>query len=106
MKFFLILALIVLSIATEVTQEDGVLVLTDSNFDAEIAKHEFILVEFYAPWCGHCKKLAPEYSRAAKHLSSIETPVPLAKVEATENKNIANRYDIKGFPSLKFFVKG
>jgi protein disulfide-isomerase A1 len=90
----------------DVTEEDNVLVLTDSNFHEEMKKHDFILVEFYAPWCGHCKSLAPEYAKAAKKLKENNPPYSLAKVDATENKNLAEEFGIRGFPTLFFFKNG
>jgi len=81
-------------------------VLTEANFDEELSKHEYMLVEFYAPWCGHCKKLTPEYAAAATILSNQESPVGLAKVDATENNALAERFQVKGFPTLFWFVNG
>jgi protein disulfide-isomerase A1 len=105
-KLLILLPLILFSIKAEVTEDEGVLVLTDANFDEEIKKHEYLLVEFYAPWCGHCKKLKPEYERAAKTLRGDNPPMFLAKVDATEQKELGKRFDVSGYPTLKFFVKG
>jgi protein disulfide-isomerase A1 len=90
----------------EDTWEDGVLVLGDSNFDEAIAKYDYLLVEFYAPWCGHCKKLTPEYAAAAQKLAALDPPRYLAKVDATEHKEVAERHDVKGFPTLVFYNQG
>lgn len=87
-------------------EEDDVIVLSDSNFDEAIQKFDHILVEFYAPWCGHCKKLAPEYAKAAKDLKGLDTPIPIAKLDATENGETAKKFGVQGYPTLKFFVKG
>jgi protein disulfide-isomerase A1 len=87
----------------ETPTKEFVLTLDQSNFTDTISKHDFIVVEFYAPWCGHCKKLEPEYEKAASILSSNDPPVVLAKVDASEeaNKAIAQEFDIQGFPTIK-----
>jgi protein disulfide-isomerase A1 len=106
MKQILILTIALLAItvrAAEPVVEDGVLVLTDENFDEQVAKNQFLLVEFYAPWCGHCKKLTPEYAAAAQELSG---EVALGKVDATEHKQCGEKFNISGFPTLKFFTNG
>jgi len=84
--------------------EDGVLVLTDANFDEAIEQNPVTLVEFYAPWCGHCKKLDPEYRKAAQALAG--EPVKLAKVDCTVQTDVAQQFGIKGFPTLKLFKNG
>jgi len=96
----------VMTVRAEAEKDEGVLVLTDSNFDEELAKYDYLLVEFYAPWCGHCKKLAPEYSKAAAALAKMDPPRYLGKVDATEQKKLAERFQIKGFPTLVFFNHG
>ena len=58
-------------------------------------------VEFYAPWCGHCKSLKGPYAEAATTLKELDVAggLMLAKVDATVEKTVATEYDIKGFPS-------
>ena len=53
---------------------------------------------------GHCKKLTPEYAAAASVLAEKNPPRYLAKVDATENKDLAERFEVKGFPTLIWFV--
>eukprot|EP00603_Paraphysomonas_imperforata_P007404 CAMPEP_0114429134 /NCGR_PEP_ID=MMETSP0103-20121206/9313_1 /TAXON_ID=37642 ORGANISM="Paraphysomonas imperforata, Strain PA2" /NCGR_SAMPLE_ID=MMETSP0103 /ASSEMBLY_ACC=CAM_ASM_000201 /LENGTH=362 /DNA_ID=CAMNT_0001598429 /DNA_START=244 /DNA_END=1332 /DNA_ORIENTATION=+ len=85
-------------------EEDNVLILTDTNFETALKQYDFLLVEFYAPWCGHCKKLAPEYAAAAADL--LEEDIHLAKVDCTLSKKLHNRYKIEGFPTMHFFKYG
>ncbi|KAJ0795736.1 putative Thioredoxin domain-containing protein [Helianthus annuus] len=83
-----------------------VLELDESNFEAAISSFDYIFVDFYAPWCGHCKRLSPELDKAAPILSGLKTPVVVAKIDADKYSRIAKKYDLDGFPTLKIFVHG
>lgn len=82
-----------------------VLVLGDDNFQDHVLGPKAALVEFYAPWCGHCKSLAPKYEQLAKVFAG-EKNVVIGKVDATEFGELANKYDVSGYPTLKFFPAG
>ncbi|GAU15644.1 hypothetical protein TSUD_109020 [Trifolium subterraneum] len=84
--------------------EKDVVVLKDYNFTDVVNKNRFVLVEFYAPWCGHCQALAPEYASAATELKSEN--VVLAKVDATEESEVSQKFDVQGFPTILFFIDG
>lgn len=100
-KMWMLAAVLLSAIASAFGEE--VLTLTTAAFDTHLKENKQTLVEFYAPWCGHCKKLAPEYEKAAVELKG---KVALAKVDATEEKDLASRYNVKGFPTLVWFEDG
>jgi len=88
------------------TAPTSVVVLDSSNFDKIVLdSNKDVLVEFYAPWCGHCKRLAPDYEKVAASFAG-EDSVVIANVDADQYKEIGSRYDVSGFPTIKFFPKG
>lgn len=81
-----------------------VLDLIPSNFDKVVFQSSKpALVEFFAPWCGHCKTLAPVYEELAIAYGHAEDKVSIAKVDADEHKSLGKKYGVQGFPTLKWF---
>merc|ERR1712038_951154 len=84
------------------SNDEPVFVLVGSEFEKVVGKDKDVFVEFYAPWCGHCKRLAPEYEKVGEAFGDVDSVV-IAKIDATENDTPE---DIKGFPTLLFYPKG
>lgn len=83
---------------------NDVVELTDANFEQMVLKsNDLWLVEFFAPWCGHCKNLEPHWKAAA---SELKGKVRLGALDATVHTVIAGKFGIQGFPTIKFFGAG
>lgn len=75
--------------------------LDPSNFQSLVVDSaETWLVEFYAPWCGHCRNLAPAWNKAAKRLRGVAR---VGAVNCDEHQSLAQQYGIQGFPTIKVF---
>ena len=78
--------------------------LTEANFKKLVlGSDDMWLVEFFAPWCGHCKNLAPHWSKAAGELKG---KVKLGAVDATVHASLAQQYGVQGYPTIKYFPQG
>jgi protein disulfide-isomerase A1 len=87
----------------EAVDEKDVVVLGAEKFRDFVKSKEYVLAEFYAPWCGHCQTLAPEYAKAA---TILKDEVAFAKIDATEHNELALQFHVEGFPTILFFING
>ncbi|KAI8468718.1 MAG: protein disulfide isomerase 1 [Monoraphidium minutum] len=92
-------------IAAEEEAEDAAVALSKDTW-SKVKEAPFALVEFYAPWCGHCKKLEPEWNKAASSLKETDPEILIAKVDATVESELAQDHKVSGYPTIKWFVGG
>jgi len=87
------------------TNDGPVKIVVGKNFESLVNDNtKDVLVEFYAPWCGHCQKLAPIYEKLGQKFSKIDSIV-IAKMDATANA-VPEGISVRGFPTLFFFPAG
>ncbi|CCE62155.1 hypothetical protein TPHA_0B04860 [Tetrapisispora phaffii CBS 4417] len=85
-------------------EDSQVVKLGKDNFVDFVKDNHLVMAEFFAPWCGHCKKLAPEYVKAADTLQSKD--VALAQIDCTDNQDLCMGQGIRGYPTIKIFRDG
>ncbi|KAB1267270.1 Protein disulfide-isomerase A6 [Camelus dromedarius] len=83
------------------SSSDDVIELTPSNFNREVIQSDSLwLVEFFAPWCGHCQRLTPEWKKVATALKDV---VKVGAVDADKHQSLGGQYGVQGFPTIKIF---
>lgn len=95
------------AVEEEAEEKAGAVIITDGNFKDILKKNEdkALFIKFYAPWCGHCKRMAPLWEELAAEVAGTECVI--AKLDATSDKasKTGSEFEIRGFPTLKL-VKG
>lgn len=80
--------LVLFATAVAFAAADDVIVGTGKNFVEIVKENPFVVAEFYAPWCGHCKNLEPEYAKAATELKKSKIPIKLVKVRPSGESSL------------------
>ena len=80
----------------------GAIDLSPENFDTLVGADKPAFVKFFAPWCGHCKRMAPAW----KEIEDAQDKVVIGDVDCTIHRELCSKFDVKGFPTLKTFAAG
>lgn len=79
--------------------------LNDQNFQAiALSKEKNVFVMFYAPWCGHCHKMMPTWKEFSG-MYNLKGDTIIARLDATAYKDLAKKYKIQGYPTIRLFTK-
>jgi len=87
-------------------KDEGIYVLTEKNYDDAVKEFKYMLVYFYAPWCGHCKAFGPEYVKGGQQLKEKDSEIVFAKVDGTEQEELRSKMKVEGYPTLYFYREG
>ncbi len=87
-------------------EHDGVGFLDRNNFDDFIQKHQYVFVKFYASWCDHCKSMEAAYSSLSQRFKEHQISIPVVEINGNVETPISEKYEVRGYPTLKLFVDG
>lgn len=105
----LLIVIILLIIGIVYSQKGCSRSLKNNNFEYfDTNSSEPCMVMFYAPWCGFCKKTMPDWEKleSSNPKNSTGKKVKVIKINCDENKELASKYNIKGYPTIKYFTQG
>jgi thioredoxin 1 len=85
------------------TNESAIVHVTDGTFDGVVTSERPVLIDFWAPWCGPCRAIAPALEELARELGE---QVTIAKVNVDEQPQLAGRFGVRSIPTLMFFKDG
>ena len=81
------------------TEKEAVFSLTSKNLDETLKNYEYVFIKLFAPWCPHCKQMAPEYEKLAKRVESekLNDRILIAQVDCDVERDLAMKFQIPGF---------